>query len=226
MPQDPTKSYQAMLGTATRPGPPLGENVYAGGADLLMHYDGLSWSEMPAEGLSGRWSITQFAGIFFDIYAAGERPVCAGCAGQEAFIAHYDGTRWSTINTRAGPADATSWFRMWASDQRFNDLWVVNTIWHATNETGREGRVEHYDGAGWTTSLRRTPQDVPSDDVRLEDIWGTSGSDLYVVGTGGILHYDGIDWTEIHPNPGRRILGIPNTGIFVLGNDAVLLGRP
>ena len=49
---------------------------------------------MPAEGLSGRSRHPlDSQEISFDIYAAGQRPVCAGCAGEETFLAHYiDGT--------------------------------------------------------------------------------------------------------------------------------------
>jgi hypothetical protein len=226
-PADPGKVYKAVWGASRRPGPPSGDAVYAGGAELLMHYDGISWAEITTEGLSGRWSISQFSGTYlFDVYAAGDRPVCAGCDGREAFVAHYDGTRWSTINTRAGAAGADSWFRLWVGQVRSNDVWAVNTIWHPTNESERVSTVEHYDGAAWTTLLRRTPADASNEDVRLEDIWGTSGSDLYVVGTGGILHYDGTGWTEINSSPGTRILGIPSQGIFVLGTDVVLHGKP
>jgi hypothetical protein len=55
----------------------------------------------------------------------------------------------------------------------------------------------------------------------LLDIWGTSGSDVYAVGDGGILHYDGSTWTFSSPVPGKRVWGTANE-VFVLTESSVL----
>ncbi|NIQ88703.1 MAG: hypothetical protein GWN93_06310, partial [Deltaproteobacteria bacterium] len=37
-------------------------------------------------------------------------------------------------------------------------------------------------------------------DYMLTGVWGSSGSDVFAVGRGGILHYDGWSWSDMGVN--------------------------
>ncbi len=64
-----------------------------------------------------------------------------------------------------------------------NDVWVGSTI------------PEHWDGTRWT--FYGTARGFPTS-FYITKIWGTSSSDLYVVGTSGsIVHFDGTRWSEM-----------------------------
>jgi hypothetical protein len=60
---------------------------------------------------------------------------------------------------------------------------------------GQPGTIQHNDGSAWS------PMSSPAVDW-LSTIWGSSGSDVFAVGSGGtILHYDGSAWSPMTPSP-------------------------
>ncbi len=95
-------------------------------------------------------------------------------------ILRYDGTGWKemeSVNTR--------WlFCVWGSS-------LSNILAGGEEMNGTLGGVIlHYDGVKWSEMTH------PSFSANaVEDIWGTSSSDVYAVGLGRILHYDGTNWT-------------------------------
>jgi hypothetical protein len=64
-----------------------------------------------------------------------------------------------------------------------NDIWVGSTI------------PEHWDGRKWT--FYGVARGFPTG-FYISRIWGTSSTNLFVVGTGGsIVHFDGLAWTTL-----------------------------
>lgn len=96
-------------------------------------------------------------------------------------IAQWDGKKW-TLNTSAeqgylySPLYAAFAFAP-------NDVWVGSTI------------PEHWDGQKWT--FYGTARGFPTG-FYINKIWGTSSTNLYVVGSSGnIVHYDGANWRQM-----------------------------
>ena len=84
---------------------------------------------------------------------------------------------------------------------------------------GAFGTITLYNGTDWIgmgTGLSS-----------LNGVWGTSGSNVYAVGYGGmILHYDGTSWTNISSvtNKGLRdVWGCSGGDVFAVGEDATIL---
>ncbi len=81
------------------------------------------------------------------------------------------------------------------------------------------GLVLHYDGSGWS----RMDADIQ---VGLEDVWGTSPTDVFAVGGGGdIWHYDGSEWDIMisSKNELNAVWGTPAIGIFAVGGCGAVL---
>jgi len=124
----------------------------------------------------------------------------------EGVILHYDGSTWQ----EAQPAAANmSYNGVWAAAP--NDVFVVG----ASND---QGVVVHFNGTAW--SLMPAPPTGP-----LLDVWGTSGADVYAVGVGTILHFDGQSWSETL-SASQRLAGVwagSPSDVFVAGSSGTVL---
>jgi hypothetical protein len=63
----------------------------------------------------------------------------------------------------------------------------------------------------------------------LHAIWGTSGTDVYAAGRGGILHYDGQEWTVVQTTD-EFLAGVWASSaldVFVVGAEGLIFrGTP
>lgn len=194
---------------------------------ILMHFDGTAWHPWTAPVSNPRIVGTTGDDVYFlgnyqanaangylgklaRYSAAGwselpESPVyrvwgpsfddCFGLS--EGAIHHFDGTAWR-------PVETLRFSIAWGSSAR--DVYGV----------GKDSIV-HYDGTGWTTLP--TP---PATD--LQDLWGSSGSDLFAVGGklgfGTVLHYDGTAWSRMPVPDGstlRAVWGAAPDAVFAAG---------
>ncbi|MBN8232650.1 hypothetical protein JYK02_34545 [Corallococcus macrosporus] len=98
--------------------------------------------------------------------------------GDFGFALHFDGGRWTQVQT---PATST--------DERLGGLSVLSSreAW----ATGSLGSLLHWDGASWA----RFPAARPLNTV-LVDVWGAATDDVWAVTPGNLLHYDGAQWSE------------------------------
>ena len=105
-----------------------------------------------------------------------------GSSGDDVFIGgmfrqgilHYDGQHWNRMDLE--------------TLDRIGDIWGIssNDVYAVTWED-----LYHYDGNAWTVVLSTT-------DFYMHWVRGTSSDDIIVGGyTRMILHYDGIEWTEL-----------------------------
>jgi photosystem II stability/assembly factor-like uncharacterized protein len=107
---------------------------------------------------------------FSDIYGTSASNIFA--VGDEATIAHFDGTSWKSMS--AGDYNGTI-LKVWAASD--HDAFAV----------AQSGVILRYDGAKWSVSC------LASDD--LTAIWGSGASDVWALSYDRAYHYDGAKWT-------------------------------
>ncbi|MBN2560091.1 MAG: hypothetical protein JXQ75_04100 [Phycisphaerae bacterium] len=212
----------------------------------IVHYDGITWSEMShgvQEDLVSVWGCGAT-----DVYAVTAWNSSSPGPGA---ILHYDGKVWSELDIHADINVKAIWGNAW------NDVFAVGnhskilrydgSDWrlmaHALPSSGSlvgvwgsgpgdvfavdfYGRIVHYDGATWSVVL---------DGIKwsFSGIWGTGPDDVFACGgelhkhTPHILHYDGVDWTEMDIGiTFGEISGVWGTGpcdVFAVGTCGLIL---
>lgn len=174
---------------------PSASDVYAVGgapsAGVMMHFDGKTWSpvELPAGTPLLAWGYGFSAS---DITFVGD-------AGT---ILHFDG---ATFTPQSSGTTEDLW-GVWGAAP--DDLWAVG----GSGQKGAVPTLLHFDGAGWSASVTPTLQKANVN--AFFKVWGTSASNVYVVGQRGtVLHNDGASWKE-------ELVGASDDLISLWGTDA------
>ena len=173
--------------------------------------------------------------------------------GRYGYASHYDGVRWSRLNLGTyedlwgvwgtSPSnvfitgsrwlyrfDGESWRRQQVDGHGLGWIWGLSEC--DVFSTGQVGSLQHFDGSRWS-EFPAPGEPRPSPEAwAFSDMWGTSTSDLYVLGNvldygaeglivhGRIAHYDGVDWTEVLEVKGSRLDSIwaaSSASIYVAG---------
>ncbi len=120
--------------------------------------------------------------------------------GADGTILHYDGTSWSSMSS----GTTYSLTCVWGSSA--TDVWADGMVF------------SHYDGSTWTQTNLATGS---------QDIWGTSGSNIYAAGdNGGIVHYDSLNWSGMTTPVSNILYGIwgsSNSDIFAVGHYGTII---
>jgi len=190
---------------------------------LVEHWDGTSWSIVPAPsppGAENRVNAVAAAGPN-DVWAVG-----SATAGTRAttLIEHWDGRRWSMVPT----PDLTSE----TSGASLDAISVVSAadIW-AVGSQPSGVLIEHWDGSSW--SVVDAPQ--PADHGFLTGVDASGPSDVWAVGwtsSGGMANeatppvierYDGTRWeiVELPASPARFAVPLAVTAV---GPEDVWIG--
>ncbi len=179
----PGSSLMAIHGTSSN-------DVFAVGADaghgpVVLHWDGESWLQMD----------TGMTGNFWWVYAIDD---VAFFTGANSSIVLYDGTFQRMATPGLGK---TVIYGIWGSSA--TDVYAVGST------TGRNGFIWHYDGVTWSTL--ELPMDLPQDEnndlPQFLKVWGTSASDVWVVGEEGVvLHGNAADGFTTIATPGESQL--------------------
>jgi hypothetical protein len=208
-------------------GSSLTDVFVCGAAGTILHYDGNQFTAQSSGTTSNLYAIHGRSGS--DVYAA----------GANGAVVRYDGNGWTSI---AAPTSQDLW-NVWANPS--GDVWVVGergtvyrydgTSWTAqpigTGEpnvllgglwgtaddsvwasAGIIGEVYRWDGVAWTTILSGLGE--------ATRVWGSSATDIFVLGAGTILHFDGSEWSSQDVPARGTILGIHGTGpgnVFAVG---------
>lgn len=189
-----------------------------GGFDLslIFHYDGSSWQRMPVTG-DVLPSLSDVRGVSAtDVWAVG-RDVTVDPS--DGVVLHYDGATWKPVLQHEGlvpnavwAGSATSVFVAGFQVEELDPIHfsVAGSVWH-------------FDGGAWTS------MPLPSKSV-LNEIWGTSPSDVFAVGEDGVvLHYDGAAWTLATPTR-AGLLGVWGSSpgdVYAVGAAGTILhGTP
>jgi hypothetical protein len=193
------------------------QNVFAAGyhntakssTGLILTYNGTGWTR--EEPIPDMGTINDVSGLTSaDGWAVGTQLAPfqpePGELAAEQEVWHFDGSTWTenhVIGTLLGEPGGEL-LGIWPVAS--NDVFMVGT----------QGRIFRYDGSDWT------PMTSPTS-VNLVDVWGTSGSDVFAVGSGGILRFDGSTWKVIDERAGTRVWGA-GRDVFVLTEGGVLHG--
>jgi hypothetical protein len=130
--------------------------------------------------------------------------------GDQATVLHFDGARWSAVNT--GLVDDL--YGVWASGPA--DVWVVGG---SGFPSGPIGVVARFDGSAWTVVQRNIP--------RVDAVWGTSASDVWFAGPGGAMHHwDGTTFSPVASGTTKDITdlsGLSPTRAWAVGSSGLIL---
>jgi hypothetical protein len=187
-----------------------GSDVYAVGENgTILNYNGITWSAM-ASGttavLSAIWGSSDS-----DVYVAKQDwPVFD--------VLHYNGNAWSSVPTPLYVAE-----RIWGSSP--TDIYIVG--WFPPSPAGGFlPLILHFNGSIWAYEDR--PHDAGYG--LFFDIWGSSGSDVFAVGSfdrSDIFHYDGSAWSSMNSVPTQYSLsgvwGSSGSDVYAVGENGTIL---
>ncbi len=184
-----------------------GTNVFAGGDDHILHYNGNPDDE---------WTIhaDNTGGIVRGIWGSPSGKVFgvgSKTGGGAGIIRYYNGTSWS------GMSHPSTWSldAVWGSSE--SDVFAV----------GSGSKILHYDGQVWSEMDHPYTTDV----YRIYGVWGSSWDDVFAVGTEGvILRYNGSSWTAMSSGSTEALFavwGSSGNDVYATGmNGTILNYRP
>jgi hypothetical protein len=209
-------SLEAVWGASERDIFAVG-GAFDGEADrsLIYRYMGDFWQRMLVTGTPDPTLTDVWGSSPTDVYAVGRIP-----EPRAGVVLHYDGNEWTSVLQHDGLVPNA----VWGSSP--SDVFLVG-FQVDEDEDGQftvTTAVWHYDGTAWSSLS------VPADDSVLNDVWGSSATDVYAVGENGlILHYDGNRWTSTHPTDDTllSIFGNSLSDVYAVGDGGrVLHGTP
>jgi hypothetical protein len=175
-------------------------NVYAVGNTGAFRWDGSSWNPVALSGMQTLWDVDG---------ASNSNIAIAGMSGGRAAVFTYNGTSWTTTVL---PATATG------NKVVAYGMWVDRASNFAV-ATGNAGAIWHRVGGVWSAVASPVT-------TALQDVWGTSASNIYAVGVGGtVLRYDGTSWSRVTVPVSTTptlwsVFGTSANDIYVGGNNA------
>lgn len=207
----------------------VGENFTEFSNAVVAHYDGTAWAPMALPESSDRVLRDVHGTSATNVFAVGNVDLSSfvrrGSAPRPALrvpgsvrkvqsslalILRYDGSAW-TEEVRSEPD--LVFFGVWSAAP--DDAFAVGAV-------GETAAIHHFDGTAW--SAMTVPPVGP-----LFHVWGASGTDVYAVGDGTILHYDGAAWTEVQ-TLAQQLTGVWGSSpadVFAVGESGTIMhGTP
>lgn len=142
----------------------------------LIHWDGGAWTMSTAvKSADAVWGASQA-----DLWAVGD----------DGSAYHYDGQAWTLVPTGV--------------KGRLVSVWGTSTndVWAAGSEAGRRDVLVHWDGTSWTpVEPAATPPSDMADISLLAAVHGSSATDVWAVGAGKILRWNGRSWASSSSPP-------------------------
>ncbi len=158
------------------------------------------------------WSMFATAEELTALSGAGEHVYVLGHAGT---LFHHDGSKW----TASLPFhNRLYWSKLWCVSPQ--DVFAVGVSRVFANGRWNYGyHMFHYDGSVAVPMTMSTSSPIL-------DFWGSSGSNVFAVGAGGMIQrYDGSSWQPLEIGISADILaiwGLPTGELFVALRNAVL----
>lgn len=154
-----------------------GSHLFGVGRDgRVVHFDGDTWSVMETPTDEDLWTV--WASSPTDVFVAAYFVEST----EEALVLHYDGEEWSEMEV-SEPLRSVRGIWGLASD----DVYLAG-VWCDEEEGTYWNKILHYDGDGWSEFY--SAEQIPDLYGSLSAIWGSSATDIYVVGGRDlVLHY-------------------------------------
>jgi hypothetical protein len=155
----------------------------------------------------GRWTGTPSENVQPLFGVSGTSPKNVFAVGLTGATLRYDGARWRPL---ANDRPDAALVDVWAASQ--DEAFAV----------GSNGVILHFADARWTTVWNDSTR-------RLWGVWGASPSDVFAVGDGVIMHYDGRTWTNVLDSPSlqtaalRAVWGSSGADVYAVGLDGMIL---
>lgn len=170
-------------------------NLYAVGGSpdsgVVMHFDGTEWHSLDLP-----------SGTPLLNWGYGFSPTDITFVGNGGTVLHHDGSSFTPVTS----GTTENLWGVWGAGP--GDLWAVG----GSGQKGSPPVLLHFDGDAWSPAA--IPALQKANVNAFFKVWGTSASNVYVVGQRGtVLHYDGDAWTE-------ELVGASDDLISVWGTDA------
>ncbi len=186
------------------------ENIYiVGKKGTILKGNGDSWSSVESGASENLWGI--WGSSEDDIYVTGDHSI----------ILHWDGIEWTTMSSGSNAWIMNTWGSS-ATDVFAVGGFTDDDAEYETIPALSGGAVLHFDGVRWSEMLVQ-------DTGPLVGIWGSSATNVFVVGSAGtILHYDGIGGSRQENCVIEEICGITQQQLILLRHvrDSVLTKTP
>jgi hypothetical protein len=162
-----------------------GGGLGSGPGALALHYDGQAFTDEKPSTSATLWWVFGFPG----------QQVGDAFRDGETWLVGEQGTalRWRSNGFTAIPTNTTATlYGVWGAAP--DDLWAVGGV------PDQSSLLLHFDGTAFSTV------GAPPLAGALFKVWGSSASDVFVVGQAGtILHYDGKTWAPMQSGADPRV---------------------
>ena len=170
---------------------------------LILHWDGVSWSQVPSPNVPGGANeLSAITAISSDdIWAVGS-------AGGAPLAMHWNGNAWSVFTMQVSSGSSSERVTAVAGTAS-NDVWAIGQgKGFFTNRPS--GRIWHWNGSRWTQKLcyalsaSNPPEGYEGEggpDTYFTGVAAAASNDVWAVGATGsgptVLHWDGRAWTRV-----------------------------
>jgi hypothetical protein len=193
-----------------------------GALTLALHWNGTTWTQVPAANPAGDSSLNQLFGVSAlspsDAWAVGTYNTSSG--PQATLTMHWNGTKWTRVSSPIGSGTASGSLQG-VSARTGSDIWAAGAG-STSNDKAVESLVLHSNGTSWTQDTSPNPGGIEGTSF-LNGVSADSASDAWAVGyytpsetVFGTFaaHWNGTTWTTVTtPNPGGTS---PSSGVNIL----------
>jgi hypothetical protein len=157
---------------------------------LILHWDGLAWTQVPSAAPDNTFLTDVFAVSSDDAWVV----------AWPQYAEHWDGAAWSAVPI-PDPGGVTSPTLRAVSGTSASDVWAVGW-WEPALERLRP-LIQHWDGTEWeiVPAPSRGPLSFLNDVVALSptDAWavGESTDQAFAQTRSLVMHWDGVSWTVV-----------------------------
>jgi hypothetical protein len=167
-------------------------------SSTVLHYNGQTWASSLFRGCS-------FCGGYNAVTTSATNSAIV--VGDSGLVARYDGSQWTPESS--------------GTTSNLNAVWSAGPG-NPVFAVGDGGTIVAYAGAstGWQPQTSGTTN-------ALKAVWGTSSSDVFAVGAGGIvLHFNGTSWSAQPSGTTQDLHGVwgaSSSSVFAVGSGNTIL---
>ena len=200
----------------------------------LFHFTGLGWqaSQVPLGTATASWVEAIWAIDSGDVWAVGYQAEMNEFATTTAFVANWNGTAWSLVDTQLSTATsvATAYTSVWGTGS--TDVWVAGSAaGEPEGGIAKTATVAHWDGVVWKDET------LTGDLATLSGtgaLWGSGPNDVWLWGhlagsaNESVFRWNGTMWSQSFILPdvwsyGNAITGTGPNDLWAVGSGGMIL---